>query len=264
VILYHAVSGRVPFAGASLAQVIGQILHASPVPLRESVADIPQAFEAIVLCLMEKDPARRFQDARSLGQALLPFTSDRVALTYRAEFDAAENSSKQHPALFDTAAISGKPGPLEGASHSTLSLAARSVATTIATPAPGTKLVTWAAVLALALVGAALAFWPRTAQQTETTVQPALVPAVVDQTPAARAAPPPPAAAPLPAATPLPAAAIDSPKTQPIETPADIEKTKPKATKSPKPARSKPTAAAAPASDAPLPTPREDVWGNRK
>ena len=46
VILYHCVTGKVPFGGTSLAHVIGQILHATPIPLRESIPDVPAGFRA--------------------------------------------------------------------------------------------------------------------------------------------------------------------------------------------------------------------------
>jgi hypothetical protein len=242
---------------------------------------------------MEKDPARRYQDARSLGQALLPFTSDRVALTYRAELDTSAG-----PALVDTRSVPGKSHPPLAAADahgdSTLSLAARSVATTVATPAPLAKLVTWATVVALALVGALLAFWP---QETETTIQPAAVDAPAWVPPPTAAAPtsaphpatPPTAAAPAPpsapgsatptptaaapstetplSAAPLPdsAAAIDATKplpAAPIAKPTNVEKPKSKTAKPLKIPRAQPTAAPPVPSEAPAP--QEDVWGNRK
>ena len=82
VILYHCISGRVPFAGTSLAQVIGQILHAQPIPLRELSSNVPAKFEATVLRAMSKDPAARQQDAFAIASELLPFSSPRTQLTY--------------------------------------------------------------------------------------------------------------------------------------------------------------------------------------
>jgi eukaryotic-like serine/threonine-protein kinase len=82
VILYHCVSGRVPFGGTSLAQVIGQILHAQPIPPRELGAEIPIAFENVVLRSMAKDPAQRQMDALTLAKELLPFASARIQMSY--------------------------------------------------------------------------------------------------------------------------------------------------------------------------------------
>ena len=82
VILYHCVSGQVPFQGSSLVQVIGQILTAMPPPLRDSVPDIPGAFEQVVKRAMAKEADARYQHARDLARALLPFTSERTRLNY--------------------------------------------------------------------------------------------------------------------------------------------------------------------------------------
>ncbi|HEX4351668.1 MAG TPA: serine/threonine-protein kinase, partial [Polyangiales bacterium] len=90
VILYHCVSGRVPFGGTSLAHVIGQILHAAPIPIRESIPDVPSAFEAIVFKVMSKDPSARYPDALALAQVLLPFASHRTQVNYGQDLGAAQ------------------------------------------------------------------------------------------------------------------------------------------------------------------------------
>lgn len=82
VILYFCTVGRVPFQGSTLAQVIGQIMYEAPAPLRASYADIPPAFEAIVLRCLAKDPAQRYPDALTLARVLLPLASQRLQLTY--------------------------------------------------------------------------------------------------------------------------------------------------------------------------------------
>ncbi|MET0385864.1 MAG: protein kinase [Polyangiales bacterium] len=84
VILYYATTGHLPFSGDMLAAVVGQILAAEPVPLRELCADVPPDFEALVLRCMAKRREQRYQDALSLAQALLPFASSRLQLTYGA------------------------------------------------------------------------------------------------------------------------------------------------------------------------------------
>jgi eukaryotic-like serine/threonine-protein kinase len=242
VILYHALSGRVPFAGSSLAQVLSLILHAPPVPLQERAPDVPPALERVVLRAMEKDPALRFQDARSLGRALLPFASERIVLTYRAELEGAAVSGGGQPVYDRTAAV-----------NTTLSSAVRSVATTSAPTA--WKVLPWAASLAaLALVGAMLAFWPRTTAPRETTVSPA-------QQPSAQL--PPTAAAPEPPERPI----------QP-SSPIQVQEEEPSAselTPSPKDTRSAGTTKAKrpkPKPPAPvvLPEPKsqDDIWGDRK
>jgi len=88
VILYHCVSGNVPFTGTSLVQVIGQILTATPPPLRDTVPDVPAAFEHVVQRAMAKDVDARFQTVQELGRALLPFVGERTRINYEHELVA--------------------------------------------------------------------------------------------------------------------------------------------------------------------------------
>ena len=117
VILYHCLCGEVPFSGSSLVQVIGQILTATPAPLRQSVPELPAAFEAVVQRAMAKDPAARFQNALELARALLPFTGERTRINYAHELTGA--------AFQNTEPISVRPAPQ---SPSTLDPTASSVA----------------------------------------------------------------------------------------------------------------------------------------
>jgi eukaryotic-like serine/threonine-protein kinase len=70
VILYERVAGRPPFAGDDPLAVISQHLHAPIVPPRTYRADLPPAFEAIVLRLLAKSPADRFASANETAAAL--------------------------------------------------------------------------------------------------------------------------------------------------------------------------------------------------
>jgi len=204
------------------------------------VPGVPSGIERVVLRAMEKNPAARFQDAQSLGRALLPFASERIVLTYRAELEGAAESFE--PAYEHTAAV-----------NTTLSSAVRSVAT----EAPVTwRVLPWAASLAaLALVGAMLAFWPRATEQQETTVSPAQQPNASPPT----AAPPEPPVRPIEARPTVPVAEEALPPELP---PTSKEPTHPGATK-PKRPRAKPLPQD-PTLPAPEPKQTDDIWGNRK
>jgi eukaryotic-like serine/threonine-protein kinase len=287
VILYHALTGRVPFAGGSLAQVIGQILHAAPLPLRESVPDIPPAFETIVLCLLEKDPTRRYQDAGSLARALLKFTSDRITLSYSPEFDPDADGGGGY-----TQASAGGFARLDSINSSTtLSSAARSVDRRAADPgASATSKRIGLVVVALALVGAAVVYWQRAGETTrDVGEKPPVVqtPTAAEQKPTAAeqkstaaeqkptaAEPTHDVATPQPGATdakpepvasdkpvdPLPAG-TDAPKGKPAKSrPAASKKTQARpheGKRAPGAASGEPKGAAKPAGD-------DDIWGDRK
>ncbi|MBN1261064.1 MAG: serine/threonine protein kinase [Anaerolineae bacterium] len=66
VVLYEMLTGQLPF------EDIGLTLdpHFAPVPLRALRPRIPEALAAVVMRLLEKDPARRYPSAGDLGVAL--------------------------------------------------------------------------------------------------------------------------------------------------------------------------------------------------
>jgi tRNA A-37 threonylcarbamoyl transferase component Bud32 len=69
-ILFEMVCGRAPFAGASGMDIIAAHLRQSPPRPRELVPEVPVELEALILLLLEKDPARRPQTAAELEAAL--------------------------------------------------------------------------------------------------------------------------------------------------------------------------------------------------
>lgn len=68
--LYHLLTGRLPFQGKGVTQVLTKIVRTPPRPLREVRPEIPEKLEAIVLRCMEKEPAKRFPSAAHLEKAL--------------------------------------------------------------------------------------------------------------------------------------------------------------------------------------------------
>lgn len=68
--LYHALTGRPPFVGGTLAETLSAVLHAEPVRPRLLHPSIPADLETICLKCLEKEPARRFSTARALADEL--------------------------------------------------------------------------------------------------------------------------------------------------------------------------------------------------
>ena len=71
-IFYELVAGKPPFTGESVAEIAGRILSSPPVPpsvLNPAAAPV----DGIILRCLEKDPARRFQTAGDLEQAILGY-----------------------------------------------------------------------------------------------------------------------------------------------------------------------------------------------
>jgi hypothetical protein len=69
-ILYFLLTGRAPFEGDSVTEVLLQVVKESPTPLRKIKADIPEGLEAVCRQCLEKDQTRRYATAGDLADAL--------------------------------------------------------------------------------------------------------------------------------------------------------------------------------------------------
>ena len=70
VVLFELLSGARPFGGSSMTEVTYKIVHeASPIPSRARPG-LPPAFNPIILKLLEKDPARRYQRGSEVARVL--------------------------------------------------------------------------------------------------------------------------------------------------------------------------------------------------
>jgi serine/threonine-protein kinase len=69
VILFRLATGRLPFSGDSVLEVLGQHVSATP-PKPSAMRPMPPELEAAILKCMAKAPAERFASARELGDTL--------------------------------------------------------------------------------------------------------------------------------------------------------------------------------------------------
>jgi WD40 repeat protein len=72
-VLYELLTGRPPFQGASLLQVLDQVRHVEPVPPTRLVPGLPRDLETICLTCLRKEPARRYASAELLADDLRRF-----------------------------------------------------------------------------------------------------------------------------------------------------------------------------------------------
>lgn len=70
VVLYEALAGRQPFAGASFEAVRSQVLDGEPVPLRRLHADLPRGLVAVCRKAMAPEPHHRYPTAAAFAADL--------------------------------------------------------------------------------------------------------------------------------------------------------------------------------------------------
>jgi len=68
--LYELATGRPPFDGKAICEVMVSILTEDPPPPRTVVPTLPPELETIILACLEKDRGRRYHSARSLAEDL--------------------------------------------------------------------------------------------------------------------------------------------------------------------------------------------------
>jgi eukaryotic-like serine/threonine-protein kinase len=73
--LYEMLTGRLPFEGKTLADLCANVQRGTPPPPESWRPEVPLALSRIVLRCLEKDPARRFQTASELADALVAWKS---------------------------------------------------------------------------------------------------------------------------------------------------------------------------------------------
>ena len=94
VILYELLTARKPFEAPTMAGMVSLVRRASPTPLREIVAEIPEELERAVLRCLRAERDDRFDDVGELATALAPFTADGARL---AEGVVAARDKANHP-----------------------------------------------------------------------------------------------------------------------------------------------------------------------
>jgi serine/threonine-protein kinase len=89
VILYEAVTGRVPFDARSFNELLFKIVLAEPIPPQQLAPDLDPAFSTIVMKAMARDAANRFQTCADFSRAVEGWQARGAPVTVPPEFSAA-------------------------------------------------------------------------------------------------------------------------------------------------------------------------------
>ena len=81
-ILYELLCGRLPFEGASNAQIIENVLTAPVIPVRNVAREVPADLAAIVERALQRVPANRYQSAEALATDLLAYRAGNRVQAY--------------------------------------------------------------------------------------------------------------------------------------------------------------------------------------
>jgi tetratricopeptide (TPR) repeat protein len=117
-VFYELLTAHKAFDADSIHAVLFQVLDHDPEPVRNRAADVPEILVEVIHRALEKDPARRFQDAAQMRAAL-----DLVRQVFAGEMDEAAGLAALHM--------------LGSADTTVIGLATVGDATMAATPAAG-------------------------------------------------------------------------------------------------------------------------------
>jgi serine/threonine-protein kinase len=73
VILYKLTTGKAPFRGQNITELISAVLEGAPPPPSQLRAGLPFALDAVVARCLRRKPEERFQSVTDLAAALMPF-----------------------------------------------------------------------------------------------------------------------------------------------------------------------------------------------
>jgi hypothetical protein len=80
-VLYEVLTGRPPYDGASVEDVLGQARECKPQPIEKLAPSVPLRLKRICERAMSANPKERYADATELGEALRGFTTNAISDT---------------------------------------------------------------------------------------------------------------------------------------------------------------------------------------
>ncbi len=99
VLLYEMLTGRVPYAGATILETLEQVCSHEPAAPRRLQPRVPRELETICLKALAKEPARRYASADAMAEDLTRFLDGRPILARPASsFERLVKAIRRRPA----------------------------------------------------------------------------------------------------------------------------------------------------------------------
>jgi serine/threonine protein kinase len=108
VVLYEMATGRLPFEGASVTEIIDRIVHAQPAAIARFNYGVPPELEVVVKKALRKNPDERYQTARDLLNDLRSLERE-LSLADAREHSPAPDSRPATPATHAGDSGAGTP-----------------------------------------------------------------------------------------------------------------------------------------------------------
>ena len=107
VVLYLALSGKRPFDGDSMGEILASILRDQPPPLSAAAPGLPTSFDAFFAKALAREPTARFASATALSDAFAALVAEPNALTVSDSSGGRAGT----PASFDAPTLDAAIGP---------------------------------------------------------------------------------------------------------------------------------------------------------
>ena len=240
VVAYELLTGRPPFAGKTITQVIYHVMHGQAAPPRRLNATLPGRYDDVFARALQKDPSLRYESAgafvaalelRGIEEALSPEGEPVAGRPATPEPEGRSREARATPAPVapapDAPAGVAAAGPAPARAGWLLPVAVGLVVAAIATGWLLSRL--RGAAESAAEATARLAATATATPAATATAAPAAAPAAADPAPSPSPAPTP-DAAPTPAVTAARARSVRSPKATPAPTPTAVVAALPAAT----------------------------------
>jgi tetratricopeptide (TPR) repeat protein len=102
--LYHAITGRPPFAGRGVGEIAARVITEDPVPPHRLVAGVDKRLELVITKAMDKDPSRRYATAAAFAEDLRRLLDgEQISVHREGPLARLVRASARRPAL--TAAV---------------------------------------------------------------------------------------------------------------------------------------------------------------